>query len=196
LGVAPGLIINKNRDTTSNWSTWHGTFAANDYIALNLTSAKNYAGALTNVYGGTDGSAPSSTVVKFGTDLGVNGSGQDIIMYCFAEVDGFSKFGSYTGNGSADGPFVYTGFRPAFVMVKYASGVGSWHMFDGTRNSYNVANLYVNADLSGAEASYDLFDFVSNGFKLRNTGTTVNLSGGTYIFMAFAENPFKLSRAR
>ena len=196
LGVAPGLIINKNRDTTSNWSTWHGTFAANDYIALNLTSAKNYAGALTNVYGGTDGSAPSSTVVKFGTDLGVNGSGQDIIMYCFAEVDGFSKFGSYTGNGSADGPFVYTGFRPAFVLVKRTDSTGSWRLIDSARDNYNVVSENLFANLSDAETSADVFDFTSNGFKARNTASNMNASGGTYIYMAFAENPFKTARAR
>jgi hypothetical protein len=198
LGVAPGLIISKNRDTTSNWTTWHGTFAANDYIALNLTSAKNYAGALTNVFGGTDGSAPSSTVVKFGTDLGVNGSGQDIVLYCFAEVDGFSKFGSYTGNGSADGPFVYTGFRPAFVMFKRTDAASQWGIFDSKRNVSNVAvNLLYpnNTSAETTNAGRDM-DILSNGFKLRGIANDSNASGGTIIYMAFAENPFKTARAR
>jgi hypothetical protein len=120
-----------------------------------------------------------------------------MIAYCFHSVEGFSKFGSYTGNGSTDGPFVYTGFRPAFVVTKRTDASGnSWRLWDNERGfNGNIGYLYPN--LSNAEATGEgLLDILSNGFKVRTTSTDQNASGGTYIYMAFAENPFKYSNAR
>jgi hypothetical protein len=120
------------------------------------------------------------------------------VAYCFAEVAGYSKFGSYTGNGSTDGVFVYTGFRPAYVMVKPSSAAGSWWINDDMRDTYNVNDHRINANTSDAEATsgFTQQDFLSNGFKWRNSDSAWNGSGVTYIYMAFAENPFKYSLAR
>jgi hypothetical protein len=127
-----------------------------------------------------------------------NTSGRTYVAYCFSEVAGFSKFGSYTGNGSADGPFVYLGFRPRFMMIKRTDTSGSgWVMLDTSRNTANVTNLNLYANLSNAETTADYSDdFLSNGFKVRDAGAGQNASGGTYIYAAFAENPFKNSLAR
>jgi hypothetical protein len=116
-----------------------------------------------------------------------------MICYAFAEIPGYSSIGSYTGNGSADGPFVYCGFKPAWLIVKRsAGGTGNWDMFDTKRDTFNPADAVLDADSSGAEASYSTidFDFLSNGFKVRGTQSNINASGSTYIYMAFAENPF------
>jgi hypothetical protein len=199
LGAAPAFIIVKNRTTTAtNWLTWHKSFGANEYIALNQTSAKNYAGALTSTFGGTSGFFPNSTSFYIGSDNSVNQSTNALVAYLFAEVAGFSKFGSYTGNGSADGPFVYCGFRPRFVMVKNAStGATDWITLDSARDTYNVTTKYLKPNLSDAEGSGSGMQFLSNGFKWQNdTGTSVNQSGATFIFAAFAENPFKNALAR
>jgi hypothetical protein len=117
-------------------------------------------------------------------------------MYCFAEVAGYSKFGSYTGNGSADGPFVYCGFRPAYLMVKRSDASYDWWIFDDTRSPSNAVNKYLSPDLADAEYTADIMDFTANGFKIRNGSQGWNGSGGTIIFMAFAEFPFKYSIAR
>jgi hypothetical protein len=123
-----------------------------------------------------------------------------MIAYCFHSVEGFSKFGSYTGNGSTDGPFVYTGFRPAFVICKVAVGAtGGWNMFDSARDPYNEVNGAMVANLSNAEdvlTTQNDLDFLSNGFKIRETNNNLNGSGHTFIYMAFAENPFKYANAR
>ena len=133
--------------------------------------------------------------------MGINAAAlinDSVVMYSFAEIEGYSAFGSYTGNGSTDGPFVYTGFRPAFVVIKETTSTGSWVMLDTTRSTYNVINndsLWANlADAEGGSASY--FDMLSNGFKIRDTDSDKNSSGQTYIYMAFAENPFKNALAR
>ncbi|NBV95362.1 MAG: hypothetical protein EBR90_01035, partial [Actinobacteria bacterium] len=126
-----------------------------------------------------------------------NGSTNGMVAYCFAEVAGFSKFGSYTGNGSADGPFVFCGFRPRFVLIKRTDSANDWIIYDSARDTNNVerSRLYPNA--SAAEDYLDTMDFVSNGFKLRTAaGTAYNTNGGTYIFAAFAENPTKYALAR
>ena len=131
-----------------------------------------------------------TTVIKYITG--------NYVAYCFAEVEGYSKFGSYTGNGSADGPFVYTGFRPAFVLFKRSDSTGNWYIFDVQRNTYNLTNLTLFPNLSGAESTEtnNILDILSNGFKHRGIGGFSNASGGTYIYMAFASNPFKNSLAR
>jgi hypothetical protein len=140
-------------------------------------------------------------VFSLGTNTTGNNNGTNFIAYLFSEVAGFSKFGSYTGNGSADGPFVFCGFRPRFVMIKLATAAtGSWAMLDTTRDQYNLSTAGIFADSSNAEAvqasTNSPLDILSNGFKCRGTGTSSNSNGATYIFAAFAENPFKNALAR
>ena len=121
---------------------------------------------------------------------------QNYVAYCWAPVAGYSAFGSYTGNGSADGPFIYTGFRPRFVMVKRTDGIGNWWMFDTSRSTYNVAVQYLIADTSAVEGSDNAIDVLSNGFKLRLATYQPNTSGATFIYAAYAENPLKYANAR
>jgi hypothetical protein len=196
LGVAPSMMIVKRRDSgPSSWTVWHSSFSSTEYIYLNLTNAKSSSSGAT-VWNST---LPTNSVFSLGTYTDVNASAGTYVAYLFSEVAGFSRIGSYTGNGSADGPFVHCGFLPRFVMIKQSSASGqSWQIQDATREPYNDGNRTVLfADTSGAEIT-DAFplDFLSNGFKIRNTGNGNNASGATYIFMAFAENPFKYSLAR
>jgi hypothetical protein len=198
LGVAPKMVIVKNRvqGTYGNWNVWHTTLTGSQYLSLNTTDA---AGTNNNRWNGT---VPTSTVFSVGTDIfgNTNKVSDTYVAYCWAEIAGFSKFGSYTGNGSADGPFVYTGFRPKFVMLKRTDTAGfGWCIKDSSRSPSNevIADLF--AESSAAEyttAGQLNTDFLSNGFKLRQTNANQNANGGTYIFMAFAENPFKNSLAR
>ena len=140
---------------------------------------------------------PTSTVFSVGVDADVNASTNTYVAYCFAPVAGYSAFGSYTGNGSADGPFVYLGFRPEFVLLKRSSAAGNnWLIYDSARDTYNVVAKDLYPNTSGAEASGTNMDFLSNGFKIRAAGDTHNGSGSTYIYAAFAESPFKYSLAR
>ena len=196
LGVAPMLVINKGLDALgSDWLTYHVSLAATTFLNLRTTAA-----AATNaaVYP----SAPSSTVVNLGTGMISGNYGTRQLLYCFAEVAGYSAFGSYTGNGSADGPFVYLGFRPRWLMIKRSSTASvtyGWQMYDTSRQPANTASSDPNlwADTSAAEGTGNYtFDLLSNGFKLRSSGVNENASGNTYIYAAFAENPFKLSLAR
>jgi hypothetical protein len=126
-------------------------------------------------------------------DADIGGSGRTYIAYCFAEKVGYSKFGSYTGNGSTNGTFTYTGFKPAFVMVKYASpggGVGNWGIFDSARNPSNVVSKGLIANTDAVEDSSNFIDILSNGFKQRSSSSNRNENGSTYVYMAFAEHPF------
>jgi len=186
LGAVPAMIIVKTRNATSSWYTWHkGTGATDNQFMDFDTGALQTSGA--TIF---DVSAMSSTTFTLGTNTDVNGSGSPKIAYCFAEKKGFSKFGSYTGNGSTDGTFVYTGFKPAFLLIKSSSVTGTtWFMFDNKRATYNVVNKELYAEDSQGEATVDRLDFCSNGFKCRNTSSSLNGSGSTYIYMAFAENP-------
>jgi hypothetical protein len=118
------------------------------------------------------------------------------VAYCWSEIDGFSKFGSYTGNGSADGPFIYTGFEPKFILIKSSSAVGQWPIWDTSRDSYNAASKELYANSSDAEQTAEDIDILSNGFKCRRSASNFNSSGVTFIYAAFAENPFKNSLAR
>jgi hypothetical protein len=194
LGVQPFMVIVKNRDNgAAGWYVEHikltgfGTYT----IFLNQTSAESANSAHWN------DTAPTSSVFSVGTSGGTNESGSSHVAYCFAEVEGFSKFGSYTGNASADGPFVYTGFRPAFVMVKSSSSaVGNWLMQNNKTLGYNPSNSELYANLTNAETTADRADLLSNGFKPRVNSAENNSSGVTYIYMAFAESPFKNSLAR
>ena len=184
LGVAPNVVITKNRDNARNWIYGGDNIAWTKYMILNLTNASASAN---NAWNDT---APTSSVVSLGSSTVTNESSAEMIAYCFAEKTGYSKFGSYTGNGNADGTFVYTGFKPAWIICKRSSGTGNWQMFDSKREGYNVDNDGLQANLSNAEATDDDLDILSNGFKFRGTGNDLNGSGSTYIYMAFAENPF------
>jgi hypothetical protein len=186
LGVSPDVLIFKNLNETQNWLVWHKDIATNQHLNLNTTSALSTdAGSLNNT-------APTSSVFTIGGDGRTNSAteGNPIVCYAFAEKQGFSKFGSYTGNGNADGTFVYTGFKPAFIIQKNAStGSTNWQIFDNKRNDFNVVDDYLIANSSGAEGVSTSLDFVSNGFKIRQSAGYINTSGDTYIYMAFAEEP-------
>jgi hypothetical protein len=131
-----------------------------------------------------------------GTNTIVNNSGRTYVAYCFAPVTGYSSFGGYTGNGNADGPFLYLGFKPALVLTKRTDTLGNWQMFDNKRIGYNVDNNPLSPNLATVEDLTDFVDITSNGFKIRSANTEVNASAGTYIYAAFAENPFQYARAR
>ena len=196
LGVAPSFIIIKDRTSAQNWVAWQTTLGASNFLQLNTTAAQSSAAPMFN------GVAPSSTVITLAGGaqsdrFAVNKSGDAYVAYCWSEIAGFSQFGSYTGNGSADGPFVYTNFRPSFILQKRSSGVDNWMIHDTRRNPYNLADARLMASSSDAESTSDnQLDILSNGFKMRSTNTATNQSGETYIYMAFAENPFKFSTAR
>ena len=192
LGVAPNMIITKTRNTSlGNWGVYHSSVGANYGLNLNNTIA---ATAVIQFWNNT---APTSSVFSVGTSNDVNGA-STYVAYCFAAVSGYSAFGSYSANGSTDGPFIYTGFRPRFILSKRtdSSTGGNWQIEDTSRATYNAVGPFLRADTSDAEGSGTLLDILSNGFKLRTTDTGWNASGGTYIYAAFAENPLKYSRAR
>ena len=193
LGVAPKMIIVKNRTTaTTNWATYHSSISSspNNIMYLNLTLGSSVDAAFNNTN-------PTSSVFSVGNRADTNTSANNYVAYCFSEVAGYSKFGSYTGNASTDGTFVFLGFKPRWVMVKRTDTAGnSWYLEDSSRNTYNPVNLELYADLSNAEATSTDYDFLSNGFKIRASHAGINASGGTYIYACFAENPFKLSLAR
>jgi hypothetical protein len=198
LGVAPSMIIVKARSGGSDWETFHTSLGSSFGIRLNTTAAKV---AASSTAGGIISTSPTSTTFGFtaGTSNvnNANESGITFVAYCFAAVAGYSAFGSYTGNGSADGPFVYTGFRPRFILVKSSTAAQSWQMYDSTRNPSNEVNCTLFANGTNAEStSNGNFDFLSNGFKLRNGDFAINKNAESYIYMAFAENPFKNSHAR
>jgi hypothetical protein len=187
LGVTPKMMIVKQRTGTENWTVYHVSIGnPAQYMELNSTGA-----VLTNslVWNSNN---PTSSVFSVGTNARTNNNTSTYIAYCFAEKQGFSKFGSYIGNGNADGTFVYTGFKPAFVMTKRSNNTENWYMLDNERSPFNPPLNALAANLSNAEdtnATGRIQDFLSNGFKLRTSDTAVNGSGDTYIYMAFAEEP-------
>ena len=197
LGAVPKFIFTLPRDTYDG-AVYHAgntTAPETDRLILKSTSGTLATADDASFWNDT---APTSTVFSVGTRKHTNSNG-GMVAYCFAEIEGYSKFGSYTGNGNADGTFVYTGFRPAWVMQKRTNSTGDWHVLDNKRNTFNEVENYLYANLSDAEYAgngNDGFDYLSNGFKLSNTYTALNASGGTYIYMAFAENPFKYANAR
>ena len=195
LSVAPEMIIVKNRDVTDVWLVYHDGLASDpqtDYIILNRTDAK---ADLSTAWNDT---APTSTVFSIGSLADVSRNNSNLIAYCFHSVEGYSKVGSYVGNGNADGPFVHCGFRPAYVLFKRTDTTGDWVIIDSTRSEVNVAQDVLFTQVAVAEEDNALYkiDYLSNGFKIRNTISYMNASGGTYIFLAFAESPFKHSNAR
>jgi hypothetical protein len=190
LGVTPSMVIIKSRTGgTSSWLVWFTGFTGLEYILLESTAAKASASSVWN------STAPNSTVVTLGTGSVPNTSTWTYVMYSWAAVAGYSKFGSYTGNGSTDGPFVFTGFRPRFILFKSSSNAQDWVIYDTSRDTYNVESNYLLPNTAGAEAVYANADFLSNGFKMRSSAS-LNYSGWTYIYAAFAESPFKLALAR
>jgi hypothetical protein len=191
LGVAPSMIIAKSRSVAQNWAVYHSSLGNTKWIQLNSTGA-----AITEAI--WNNTSPTSTVFSLNGNGVINESASTNVAYCFAEVPGFSAFGSYTGNGSADGPFIYTGFRPAFVLIKNSSNSGySWYLFDNKRLGYNPNNNFLNPNSSSAETTYTTGpDQLSNGFKLRDTDAAWNGSGNTYIYAAFSEVSFKYALGR
>jgi hypothetical protein len=188
LGATPATIIVKRTSATNNWSVYHQksftSQAAPGVLYLNTTAGKAND---VNVWGNSTVTI-NSTVFSLGDYEGSNYNDSDYIAYCFAEKRGYSKFGTYTGNGSADGTFIYTGFKPAFIMMKRTDSTGSWMMYDATRDPFNLTQKYLRADESDVEGtgSSNRIDILSNGVKLRATGSFENASGGTYVFWAWA----------
>ena len=194
LGVAPSMVIVKSRSSVYDWGVYQSANTASpatQRLLLSTTSATDTNSTYWN------NTAPTSSVFSLGSQPNVNNSASTFVAYCFAPVAGYSAFGSYTGNASTDGPFVFLGFRPRFVMIKCSSTTGNWIIWDSSRGTYNVIDsLRLYPNLSDAEGGGVDIDFVSNGFKFRNTNAAMNGSGSTYIYMAFAENPFKYANAR
>jgi hypothetical protein len=187
LGVAPSLVITKERVTTpSNWSTYHTSVGNTAFLTLNTTNASVTSSAAWN------NTSPTSSVFTLGSAFAGAGT---MVAYCWTPIAGYSAFGSYTGNGSNDGPFVYLGFRPKFVLFKATNNAQDWVVYDSARDTYNSVSNYLFPNSSAAEASFANTNFLSNGFKLISS-VSLNYSGYTYIYMAFAENPFKNALAR
>jgi len=191
LGVAPSLVIVKNRtSTTQNWAVYSSFLGVNGVIFLNATDAFT---SVTGKWSGTN-----SSVIGLNTASDINQSGSPLVAYCWAPIAGFSQFGSYTGNGSSDGPFIYTGFRPKFFLYKSTSySPTDWNIVDTSRDTYNASQKYLRPNTNGAEGNDgDLLDLLSNGIKIRRSFSDLNRSGENYIYMAFAENPLKFANAR
>ena len=191
LGSSPEVVIAKSRSQAYSWIVYHKAAASDahtDYLGL------DDADALIDFPMWND-TAPTSTVFSVGTDVAVNNNTKNFVAYCFKEIQGYSKFGSYTGNGNADGAFVHTGFRPAWIMGKRTSGGHGWFLFDDVRDNHNPTNQLLEPHLNNAETndSFDI-DILSNGFKLRGSENTINGSGESYIYMAFARHPFVSSK--
>ena len=183
LGVAPKMIIVKKYDVTGSWGVYHHSLGNSNHLYLQNTDASTSSSTIFN------STSPTSSVFSIGANAISNGSSNTHIAYCFAEKKGFSKFGKYVGNGNNDGTFVYTGFKPAWIMTKMSSGVQTWNIFDNRRNGYNPTERNLQASLSNAEDTGRDLDILSNGFKQRNGGAEGNGNNSTYIYMAFAEEP-------
>jgi len=185
LGSIPQVVITKERNGTAWWGGYFASLGNTKSIYLNQTNAADTSVQFWN------NTSPTSSVFTVGNNSISNRAvgGSTYIAYCFAEKKGFSKFGSYTGNGNADGTFVYTGFKPAFVLVKLSSGADDWQILDNKRNTFNVMNEYLLPNSSSITITNNVVDFLSNGFKLRTSAGSWNPSGGTFIYMAFAESP-------
>jgi len=186
LNAVVKFIILKNRTTGRNWQILHHKNTASP-ATQQLEFITDATATVTSQWNSV---MPTNSVFSIGTNDSTNKSGDSFVAYCFAEKQGYSKFGSYTGNGNADGVFVYTGFKPAWLMIKRtdSSSGSNWLMLDSTRSDTNAVNENLAANLSDTETSTDRCDFLSNGFKLRQSGSTVNSSGATYIYMAFGQS--------
>ena len=187
LGVVPEWIMFKARAGTENWPNYQITTGNTHGCDLNRNNAQIDNDTLFN------DTSPTSSVFTVSSDSAINADGVAYVCYCFAPIKGYSKFGGYTGNGNVNGAFVYTGFSPAWVMVKRTDSGNNWHMHDNKRVTSNPNNLTLYANLTNADASEDL-DMLSNGFKLRESGGGYNANAGTYVYMAFAASPFVSSK--
>ena len=191
LGVSPSWIVTKKRSATGSWVVYHKSQGATKYGILDTTASFGTSSSLWN------DTEPTSSVFSVGTDADTNGSSATFIAYCFAEKKGYSKFGSYVGNGTSgvdgagDGTFVYTGFKPAMIIIKPSSAVENWQILDNKRPGFNESDNLAPNNSAAENTGNDFVDLVSNGFKLRSG--TYSASGVTYIYMAFAENPFVTS---
>jgi hypothetical protein len=192
LNDAPKLILLKRRDSSSGWRVYHSAIGATKHLRLDTTAAEVTSTAYWN------DTEPTSSVFSIGNNTDVNATSATFVAYCFAPVEGYSAFGSYTGNSSSDGTFIYTGFRPAFVLIKTTNTASSWYVYDSGRETYNAADTALFPNLNNAESTNTAaaVDFVSNGFKLRGNAGATNSSSNTYIYAAFGGHPFKTSRAR
>jgi len=188
LNSAPKMIIVKSLGAAESWFVYHADLTSATYTINLDTTGAQFSNAST-----WNSTAPSSSVFSIGTDAGTNGSSVNFIAYCFAEKQGYSKFGSYTGNGSTDGTFAYTGFKPAWLMVKRTDSANSWIIMDNKRTTFNPMGEELKAEDTSVGSVATRWDQLSNGFKLRNAGAAVNASSGSYIYMTFAENPFTSS---
>ena len=199
LGKTPRMIIVKSRSASGSWAVYHeDTNTGSSYNHALFLSSSNARTSANNAYWGSDTMVLNDNLFSVNNSTETNTNSVTYVAYLFAEIEGYSRFSKYTGNGSSDGTFVYTGFEPAFIMTKRSDSSGNWYINDSGRSPLNPtssfgANLY--ADLQNAESGNGM-DMLSNGFKIRNTDGSQNASGGTYIYMAFAENPFKFSNAR
>jgi hypothetical protein len=194
LGVAPQLIIEKRRDSAANWDVYTAATGNTGRLQLNSTAAFDVQAGVWN------NTTPTSTVFSQQGNGTWHPIGATCVAYCWTPIAGFSAFGKYTGNGSADGPFTYVGFRPKFVIIKRTDTAGfDWCMYDTSRSPSNVVIIQLFANTAQSESgigSDNFLDILSNGFKNRNTAADKNASGGTYIYMAYAENPLKNALAR
>ena len=182
LTSVPSMIITKRTDSANGWGVYHQSLGTGKELYLNYDNSEQSS----NFWITT----PTTSVFSVSSSDYVNLNNATYVAYCFADVQGYSKFGSYVGNGSTDGTFVYTGFKPAFIIQKNAStGSTNWQIFDNKRNDFNVVDDYLIVNSSGAEGVSTSLDFVSNGFKIRQSAGYINTSGDTYIYMAFAEEP-------
>ena len=198
LGVTPQVVISKSRNSTYTYTQWyvhHHKLTTNYFLFLNLTNAQSDGAGDYYI-----DSSFSSTVFAVGDDIyGPNVSSNNYIAYCFSEIAGYSKFGKYVANGSTDGTFVYTGFRPAFILAKSTYNTEDWYIYDNKRDGFNVTQklIYANLNLAEGSGSNNKIDFLSNGFKFRSTGAPhYGTNSAGYIYLAFAESPFKNARAR
>jgi hypothetical protein len=184
LGNTPQVIITKDRDAFENWVVHHQSVGAEFILRMDQTDAKVDASSYNDTL-------PTSSVFSVSAGGAINQNTNKYVSYCLTEKQGYSKFGSYTGNGNADGPFVYTGFKPAWIMIKRTDAANSWYLVDSTRGSTNVISAELEANNNGAEATSNVrLDILSNGYKIRTSGAAYNASSGTYVYMAFAEHPF------
>ena len=188
LNSVPKMFIVKELSNANSWEVYHVSQGAGKNAQLNTTAAFESAGSSR-----WNSTAPTSSVFSIGTDSGVNRSSSNFITYCFAEKQGYLKTGKWIGNGNNDGPFSFCGFKPAFIMIKRTDVAKNWYINDNLRLGYNVNNPYISPNITAAETGGTEIDILSNGFKIRASGTGHNQSGGTYIYMAIAENPFVTS---
>jgi hypothetical protein len=191
LSAVPHIIISKEKTGSVNdWTIYHHKNTAapeTDSLILNETNAT----ADQNTH--WNDTAPTSSVFTVGSGSVTNRNNSTYVYYLFSEKQGYSKFGGYTGNGNADGAFIYTGFKPAWIMIKQSDGANGWNIYDNKRNTFNVMDKFILANTTAAEASYSVIDFLSNGIKLRNTASSFNTSAKAYVYFAFAESPLVTS---